>query len=233
MKALVFDTGPVISLTMNNLLWLLDPLKEMSKANFFITEQVRRELVDVPLNKTKRYKFEALQVLHYIENGTLEVISNGSMQNDTLNLLSIANRCFSAFGHNMTLVHEAEMSAIALYLQKKADAFVVDERTTRLLIENQKKLRHILEHNLHTKITENKDALKEFKKITKDVKIIRSAELATISYEKGLLDKYLAHMPNSKETLLESVLWGIKLNGCSVSKKEIERIVREEEKLSS
>ena len=86
MKALVFDTGPVISLTMNNLLWLLDPLKEMSKANFFITEQVRRELVDVPLNKTKRYKFEALQVLHYIENGTLEVISNGSMQNDTLNL---------------------------------------------------------------------------------------------------------------------------------------------------
>ena len=233
MKSLVFDTGPVISLTMNNLLWLLDPLKEIGKASFFITEQVKRELVDVPLNKTKRYKFEALQVLHYIENGTLEVISNDSMQKDTLNLLSISNNCFSAFGHNMTLVHEAEMSAIALYLQKKADAFVVDERTTRLLIENPKKLHHILEHNLNTKITENKNNLNEFKKITKDVRMIRSVELATISYEKGLLDKYIANMPNSKETLLESVLWGIKLNGCAVSKKEIEQILREEEKLSS
>lgn len=230
MKALVFDTGPVISLTMNNLLWLLDPLKEIGKANFFITEQVKRELVDVPLNKTKRYKFEALQVLHHIENGTLEVISNNILQKDTLNLLSIANNCFSAFGHNMTLVHEAEMSAIALYLQKKADAFVVDERTTRLLVESPKKMRHILEHNLHTKVAENKDALKEFKKITKDVKIIRSVELATISYEKGLLDKYIANMPNPRETLLESVLWGIKLNGCAVSKKEIERIIVEEGK---
>ena len=233
MKSLVFDTGPVISLTMNNLLWLLDPLKEIGKANFFITEQVKRELVDVPLNKTKRYKFEALQVLHYIENGTLEVISSDIIQNDTLNLLSIANNCFSAFGHNMNLVHEAEMSAIVLYLQKKADAFVVDERTTRLLIENPKKLRHILEHNLNTKITENKNNLNEFKKITGDVRMIRSVELATISYEKGLLDKYIANMPNSKETLLESVLWGIKLNGCAVSKKEIEQILREEEKLSS
>ena len=233
MKSLVFDTGPVISLTMNNLLWLLDPLKEIGKANFFITEQVKRELVDVPLNKTKRYKFEALQVLHYIENGTLEVISSDIIQNDTLNLLSIANNCFSAFGHNMNLVHEAEMSAIVLYLQKKADAFVVDERTTRLLIENPKKLRHILEHNLNTKITENKNNLNEFKKITGDVRMIRSVELATISYEKGLLDKYVANMPNSKETLLESVLWGIKLNGCAVSKKEIEQILREEERIGS
>lgn len=233
MKSLVFDTGPVISLTMNNLLWLLDPLKEISKANFFITEQVKRELVDVPLNKTKRYKFEALQVLHYIENGTLEVISSDIIQEDTLKLLSIANNCFSAFGHNMTLVHEAEMSAIALYLQKNADAFVVDERTTRLLIENQKKLRHILEHNLNTKISENKNNLNEFKKITKDVRMIRSVELATVSYEKGLLDKYIANTPNPKETLLESVLWGIKLNGCAVSKKEIEQIIREEGKLGS
>lgn len=233
MKSIVFDTGPIISLTMNNLLWLLDPLKEISKADFFITEQVKRELVDVPLNKTKRYKFEALQVLHYIENGTLEIVNNDDLQKDTLKLLSIANNCFSAFGHDMTLVHEAEMSAIALYLQKKADAFVVDERTTRLLIENQKKLKHILEHNLNTKISENKNNLNELKNKTKDVRMIRSAELATVSYEKGLLDKYLAHMPNSKETLLESVLWGIKLNGCAVSKKEIEMILREEGKLSS
>lgn len=230
MKALVFDTGPIISLTMNNLLWLLDALKEASKARFYITEHVKRELVDFPLNMTKRYKFEALQVLHYIENGTLEVVSNEEVNKDTFKLLSLANSCYNAFGQDMKLVHEAEMSAISLHLQKKADAFVVDERTTRLLVENPNKLRHILSHNLHSKIIENKNSLKEFQKITKDVKIIRSAELVTIAYEKGFLDKYIVNT-QPKETLLESVLWGIKMNGCAVSKKEIEQIIREEEKI--
>ena len=231
MKNIVFDTGPIISLTMNNLLWILDALKDMSRANFYITESVKRELIDVPLNMTKRYKFEALQVLHYIENGTLEVVDDDEIRKTSSKLLDLANRCYNAFGHDMKLVHEAEMSAIALYLEKEADAFVVDERTTRLLVENPRKLRHILRHNLHTKINENRTALKDFQRATKDVKIIRSAELAAIAYEKGLLDKYMVNS-QTKETLLESVLWGVKMNGCAVSKKEIEIIMKEERKLN-
>ena len=204
----------------------------MSKDEFYITESVKRELVDIPLNMTKRFKFEALQVLHYIENGTLKVIDDKEIKEKSAKLLSLANSCYNAFGHNMKLIHEAEMSAVALYLKKKADAFVVDERTTRLMVENPKKLHHILSHNLHTKINENRNALRDFQKITKDVKIIRSVELVTIAYEKGLLDKYMVNT-QTKETLLESVLWGVKMNGCAVSKKEIEMIIKEEEKINS
>ena len=98
-------------------------------------------------------------------------------------------------------------------------------------MENPRKLRHILRHNLHTKINENRTALKDFQRATKDVKIIRSAELAAIAYEKGLLDKYMVNS-QTKETLLESVLWGVKMNGCAVSKKEIEIIMKEERKLN-
>ncbi|MBI2651009.1 hypothetical protein HYX01_00910 [Candidatus Woesearchaeota archaeon] len=226
MKTIVFDTGPVISLTMNNLLWILEPLKNISNANFYITPNVKRELVDNPLNKTKRFKFEALQTLHYIENKTLEVMDNDNIRSETSRLLGIANNCFMAFGHNMGIMHEAEMSAIALCIEKNADAFVVDERTARLLIENPRKLLHILRHTLHTDIKENSSNIKEFRKITKNISVIRSAELVTVAYEKGLLDKYLANVPNSRKTLLESVLWGVKLNGCAVSKKEIEQILR-------
>lgn len=228
MKAIVFDTGPIISLTMNNLLWLLEPLKRISNANFYITNLVKNELVDTPLRKTRRFKFEALQVLHYIENGTLEVIDNDENKRRSSKLLSIANNCFKALGHNMNLIHEAEISAIALYLQNNANAFVVDEKTTRLLIENPKKLHNILRHNLHTKVEVNRDSLKEFRKITKDVHMIRSIELVTIAYEKGLLDKYLTNIPQARKTLLESVLWGVKLNGCAVTKQEIEQIIRME-----
>jgi len=228
MKTIVFDAGPVISLTMNNLLWILEPLKKISNAEFCITEQVKQELVDTPLNKTRKYMFEALQVLHYIENKTIAVTDNDAVRNQALHLLSIANNCFSAFGHNMQIVHEAEMSAIALYLQKKADAFVVDEKTARLLMENPNRLHNIMKHTLHTKVEKNKENLSKFKKITRGIKVIRSVELVAIAYEKGLLDKYLSSMPNSRKTLLESVLWGVKLNGCAVSKREIERIVRME-----
>ncbi|MBI2208169.1 hypothetical protein HYU50_01615 [Candidatus Woesearchaeota archaeon] len=228
MKAIIFDTGPIITLTMNNLLWLLEPLKRLSKANFYITDLVKKELVDNPLTKTKRFKFEALQVLHYIENGVLEVISIDGIRVQTDKLLSMANSCFRAFGHTMNLVHDAEMSAIALYLQKNADAFVVDEKTTRLLIENPRKLHHILSHNLHTKVEVNSSSMKDFQKLAKNVRMIRSVELVTIAYEKGLLDRYLPHMADSSKELLESVLWGVKLNGSAVTKKEIEQIIKME-----
>ena len=228
MKTIVFDTGPIITLTMNNLLWLLEPLKKRSKANFCITDLVRKELVDNPLTKTKRFKFEALQVLHYIEKGILEVVSADETKAQSDKLLSVANSCFRAFGHNMSLVHDAEMSAIALYLQKNADAFVVDEKTTRLLIENPRKLHHILRHNLHAKVEINSSSMRDFQKLAKNVRMIRSVELVTIAYEKGLLDKYLPHIDNSRKELLESVLWGVKLNGSAVSKKEIEQILRME-----
>ncbi len=226
MKSIIFDAGPIISLTMNNLLWILEPLKRVSNANFYITELVKKELVDTPLNKTKKFMFEALQVLRYIENKTLEIEENYEIKNQTAKLVDIANNCFKAFGHNINLVHEAEISAIALYLQKKADAFVVDERTARLLIENPKKLHNILRHTLHTNIEENKNNIKEFRKLTKNVKVIRSAELVTVAYENGLLDKYLTNVPYPEKVLLESVLWGVKLNGCAVSKRELEQIMR-------
>ena len=228
MKTIVFDAGPIISLTMNNLLWILKPLKKISNADFCITEQVKQELVDTPLNKTRKYMFEALQVLHYIENKTLEVIDDDAVRKQAYELLALANNCFSAFGHNMQIVHEAEMSAIALYLQKKADAFAVDEKTARLLMENPDRLHNILRHTLHTKVEKNRENLIRFRKITGGIKAIRSVELVAIAYEKGLLDKYLSNMPDSRKTLLESVLWGVKLNGCAVSKREIEQIVRME-----
>jgi hypothetical protein len=40
-----------------------------------------------------------------------------------------------------------------------------------------------------------------------------------------LLDKYIANISNAKKHLLQAVLWGIKLNGCSVGQKEIDDIV--------
>ena len=55
--------------------------------------------------------------------------------------------------------------------------------------------------------------------------ILRSVELVAISFEKGLLNKYITKLNEAEKNLLESVLWGVKLNGCAVTKGEIEQII--------
>ena len=88
-----------------------------------------------------------------------------------------------------------------------------------------------MERKLHTKVTINHDNLRKLKEITKGIPVLRSVELMTIAYELGLLDKYLFEgekkiVRKPRKTLLEGVLWGLKLNGCAVSEEEIAEVIR-------
>ena len=56
----------------------------------------------------------------------------------------------------------------------------------------------------------------------KNVKVIRSTELVLMAYEFGLLDKYLINV--SREQLLDALLWGLKIRGCSISNEEVESL---------
>lgn len=225
MKSLVFDTGPIISLTTNNLLCLLEKLKKKFNGQFYISKKSKEELVDNPL-ATKRFKFEALQVLRIINEKVLSVIDNIEIEKKTNTLLELANSIFYAYNKNINIVHKAEMQGLATCINLNANAFVVDERTSRVLIEDYKNLKQLLEKKLHATIKINQKSLQAFQKIVRGVKMLRSVELVTIAYELGLLDDYILNVKDAKKTLLESVLWGVKLNGCAVSKKEINEIIR-------
>ena len=52
----------------------------------------------------------------------------------------------------------------------------------------------------------------------------------TIAYERGILDRFAAKIPNPQKELLDGVLWGLKINGCAISGKEIEEILKIEVK---
>lgn len=225
MRSLVFDTGPVISLTMNNLLWLIKELKKKFNGEFYIPQASKEELVDRPL-ATKRFEFEALQVLKIIKEGVFKVVGNEELEKKTQQILDLANSIFYAYNKNINIVHRAEMQGLALCINMKADAFVIDERTGRLLIEDYNSLKKILERKLHTKIKVDGKKLREFQKIAKGIKIIRSVELVTAAYELGLLKEYVLEIPDAKKKLLDSILWGVKLDGCAVSKDEIYEIIR-------
>ena len=226
MKVLVFDTGPIISLTMNNLLWLLKPMQDRFGGQFYITERVKRELVDRPF-RTKRFKFEALQTLHYVDSGILKLVKKDrELKRFTLRLLELANHVFKTKREWLKIVHCAEIEALACAILYNADAMVVDERTTRLILEDPETMRRIFERKLHTKISIDRKNLNEFMKLAGRVRLIRSVELVTVAYELGLLDRYAAEIVEPKKNLLDAVLWGVKLDGCAVTKKEIDQIIR-------
>ena len=62
MKYLVFDSSSLITLAMNNLIWVLEPLKKKYKGDFCISTSVRNEILDTPL-KGKKFKLEAMQLI--------------------------------------------------------------------------------------------------------------------------------------------------------------------------
>ncbi|PIO04794.1 hypothetical protein COT47_07470, partial [Candidatus Woesearchaeota archaeon CG08_land_8_20_14_0_20_43_7] len=190
MKSIIFDAGPVISLTTNSLLWLLGPLGKTFEGAFYITKAVKKELVDTPICG-KKFKFEALQVMGLISDDILQVIHNDQILAKTNHLLEIANTIFKARGNWIKLVHYAEIEVIAAALFLNAGCIVIDERTTRSLIETPEKLKRHLEKKLHTAIQVNEKNLAEFQKQVRGIEVIRSVELVTIAFELGLLNHYL------------------------------------------
>jgi len=225
MKILFFDTGPVISLTTNNLLWLLKELQEAFNGEFCITSRVKDELVERPL-RTKKFKFEALQVKRLLEKGVLKVYHHEKLEAMMAELLDSANHVFSIKGNYLNIIHEGEVEVLASVILADASALVIDERTTRLLVEDPARLEYIFKRKFHTKIKVHQEALKRFQELVRGVKIIRSVELVTVAYERGLLDEYITDFPDARKTLLQSVLWGVKLHGCSISHLEIDKIVK-------
>lgn len=225
MKSIVFDTGPIITLAMNNLLDVFPKLKDSFKGEFYITPAIKNEVIDRPLD-SKKFKFEALQVLHQMQSGVFKLYQS-NLDKKTEELLFIANNSFKAQGNYIQIVHYAEMEVIAAALELNADAIVVDERTTRLLVENPFLIKERLEKKLHTNVEINRENISQLKTILSGIKVLRSVELITVAYEKGFLDNFVPRdLKEPRKELLTAVLWGVKLAGCSVSEDEIDSLLR-------
>jgi len=225
MKSLFFDSGPLMSLTMNNLLGILQPLKEKFGGEFYITPAVRKELVERPL-EIKRFEFEALQILKLLREGTLKLYEKPLK--GVIDLSTYANKSIIAKdkGCCMEIIHGGELETVAASLQEGNDTVAIDERTIRLLMENSEELKSLIEARLHEKVILDKKMANQFQSLIKGMKVIRSAELVGMAYQFGILNNYLPPLKSGREILLDSVLWGLKLKGCAIIGEEIEELKR-------
>jgi len=227
MKVIVFDSSSIISLAMNDLLWTLKALKKIYKGDFYIPNSVKKEIIDVPI-KSKKFKLEAIMISKLVDEGVLKV---GKIV-DVNKLLFLANSVFvskenlqvKSPGGKLNILQKGEIEAIALCVELNADAYVVDERTMRLFMEDSEGLKRILENKLHTSVNVDNKMLSDFKKQINGVNIIRSSELMMVALEKGMFNEYI-NIKNKRE-LVDAILWGLRLRGCAISTEEINETIK-------
>ena len=220
-KILIFDSGSLISLSINGLLEELKKLKKIFNGEFIITKEVKKEVVDNPI-KIKMYELEALKIQNLIDEGCLNMpnkigITDKEITNLMFKLMNFANTMFIGNGNEIQLIQQGETSCLALSKilneKKIKNVLVVDERTTRMLVEKHENLKELLEKKMHTNVKLKESNFKEFN----GFKIIRSTELIYVAYKKGLINL------RGKE-VLDALLYALKFKGCAISSEEIEEI---------
>jgi hypothetical protein len=222
MKILIFDSGPLINLSMNGLLPVLEKLKKNFQGKFMITKQVRYEVVDRPIG-IQRFELGALRIQDLIERGVLELpgslgISEDEITEKTKLYTDKANHSLKAGDSWINIVSEAEMSCLALSAilsdKKINNIIAIDERTTRVLSENPKNLEKLMSEKMHYRVRiDNIENMNSFAKF----RFIRSPEIVYVAFKKGLLEI-------SGKKALEAVLYATKFKGAAISFEELEQL---------
>lgn len=222
-KALIFDSGTLISLTMAGLLPELKELKKFFKGKFLITEDVKREVIDRPLN-IKRFELEAMKVQALLDDKILEMpsslgIKNSEISDEAKKFLDAANNTFYTNKREVHLIDLGESSCLALskILTDNGieNIIAVDERTTRLLGEKPENLRELMERKLHMPVRANRANYGLFKNFN----FIRSTELMYVAYKKGIVRI-------KDKNVLDALLYALKFKGAAISDDEIKEIKR-------
>lgn len=213
MKTIILDSSSIISMSLNNLLEILRLLKKNFNVRFLITPEIKKEVVDNPL-EIKRFELEALMVMKLIDEKVIE-ISAQNIEDETKRFYDAANSMYSAEGENLRLLHSGESSCLALSSLIPDSVIVLDERTTRMLCENPDNLRKLMKNKLHVNVNMDRQTAGLFSKF----KILRSSELAYIALKNKLLQ-----FPVPEEKAMDALLFALKYKGCAISWEEIEEI---------
>lgn len=218
MKSIFFDSSTLISMATACTLEPFVKLQRDFGGDFAITPTVKAETIDKAL-RTLRFKYEGIRLNALLKSGALKLYPEKKFSDEIYELRELMNKTFSAWGRTVTIVHPGEISALVVALEQGADAYAVDERTTRLLVEDPEEVAKLMSSKLHTPVNIDKGNLKELKRKLSGLPVIRSTELALAAFEKGYFEA-------KSRDVLEGVLWALKLNGCAITKNEINSYLR-------
>ncbi|MDD3177891.1 MAG: hypothetical protein PHR26_00035 [Candidatus ainarchaeum sp.] len=217
---IVFDSGVLITFSETCFLGLFEDLKK-ELGEFIITNSVLDESV-LRAKKIMRFKLSGIRIEEKINFNVFNIFK-GSKELDevTKKILELTNNMFYINNRPLKIIQLGEAECLALLGLTNANYLAVDERTTRMLIEQPHGLLKILKRKNNTnKISFDENKYIKFKELIGNVNAIRSVDLLAFAYKKKLLkDLYL-----NKENIKAS-LYAFKFRGCSVSFEEINEFV--------
>jgi predicted nucleic acid-binding protein len=223
MVDLVLDSSSLISLSTSCLFEILNGLQKQVDLEFIVPQSVVIESVDRP-SHIKRFELSAVRIKRGITKKAIQVKKlNAETEQYVKKIVDSANQLFHTEKQFVKILHRGEADALGLLKQLNSSVLVIDEKITRLLIEDMDSLKRLLEKRQGTKMRMSPEHKKILQEILPKPKIIRSAELVSLAYEENLLEDIIS---NSKHAL-EAALYSVKYKGCSLTDHEIQEYLKQ------
>ncbi len=216
MPKIVCDSSSLISLADTCNAEALMFLKERTGAEFVIPPVVKEEIIGAPI-KVKALEYSALRIRKLVEDGVLLVESAPGLQAKTSEILDSANSIYLVGGKPLRVLHEGEAEALALASPAAASALLVDEKTTRLVLEDPVKLKKVIEGEYAEKLVLDMPAYQKFRSLVPPMPIMRSAELLALAAKRGYFKQYGEY----EEEAFHASIYSLRMAGCSLAQEEL------------
>ncbi len=212
----VADSSTLIALAETGTLDALLFLKKQAGARFFIPPAVAFETMEHP-EQIQRFAFSAFKIEKALKDGWLEKTPTKTAPSKTREILQSANSVFSVNGQSLKVLHAGEAEALAAYKEMQAIGILVDEKTTRLFIENPGILKQSLEQEYRGSVKVNQKALDELNRQLQGMAAVRSTEILAVAFEKGFFDGY----GKNADAAFHAALYAVRNAGCSITTHEL------------
>ncbi|OIO26648.1 hypothetical protein COU38_03785 [Candidatus Micrarchaeota archaeon CG10_big_fil_rev_8_21_14_0_10_54_18] len=216
MTTVICDASSVISLSETCNINALQYLKDNAGTAFIIPPAVQKELIESPLH-IKHYWFSALRMRRLINAGTLRTVSPPNLRKETRRLDSLANNVFKVGRRPLKILHQGELECLALASSVNAAALLVDEKTTRLLVENPNLLLESIQGEQKNKVYVNQKHLRAFRK-NAYYPVIRSTEVIAVAAEQGFYRDYGVDEAEAARAAMHA----LRHAGCSITHRELD-----------
>ncbi len=222
LKKIVVDSSSLITISDSCIMKIVRHVSEREKISFIIPESVYVESVENPLH-IKKYELNAIRIRDAVDEGYLSVAKSTAATREWMDRLSaITATLKNAGGRQLRLLQWGESETLGLLKETGANILMIDERTTRLLIEDPAALTGILSKRHGTQVGLDREKMKWFSANFSGTNVIRSVELIALAYEDGSMDSEL----HKSRQALEAALYAAKFSGCAVSEAEIQEYLR-------
>ena len=221
-KTILCDSSSLISLTNSCFIDFLYFFNKRFNTQFIIAPSVKKEIIERPLAiSMKAYELSAMRMKKALDDRALSEVNEDTLDK-AKEIMNLANEMFYARSRPIHLVDLGEADIIALAKATDCDIILMDERTTRMLIEAPFKLKEHMEREMGVTVMLNKRSFDDFKEITNGMKVIRSSELASLAFKAGYFSTY-----SEPGKMLEATLYSLKYGGCSIGFDEIDESLDE------